>query len=136
MLEILDIECTSRWEGQQTEPAGRVRSNQSCKKGSFQSRKSSDSTVKGYIYNFQAVNEMSVFKNYLAGIYQIESDSYSHGHGIIERSKLRNLCQKWKHIFGPRLTFTCKNMIKADMHQRTTHSRLMHAILLMTRPKL
>ena len=27
----------------------------------------------------------------------MESDSHSHGHGIIERSELRNLCHKWKH---------------------------------------
>ena len=90
----------------------------SCKKESLQSRKSSQSTA----------NVISISSSECDGsCHELSSRQSSRsnqiltvtdGHGIIERSELQNLYHMWKHIFGPRLTFTCKNMIKIDVSEK------------------
>ena len=90
----------------------------SCKKGSLQSRKSSQSTA----------NVISISCSECDGSCQELSSRQSSrsnqiltvtdGHGIIEGSELQNLYHKWKHIFGPRLAFACKNMIKTDVSEK------------------
>ena len=69
---------------------------------------------------FQAVDVMPVFKNYLAGNLANGirfSQSRTRYHWEVGVTKFVSQV-KWKHIFsGPRLAFTCKNMIKTDVSE-------------------